>query len=218
MDTIGTNDQIGLRRSSIGKGYPGDFAVLLEGAATMSAMQHACGQRFCKHVDEVGAVHSKCRIPARGVRHLDWRNGRSVMAEIAGIGADTRPPFFHRWLQSDPLQMPHTVGRQKHAGADLTNSRSLLVKRNLYTFRPHRIGCKQSANSASHDRDIKTGLHHSTPYDETLKSPAAPLYPHIQQGILPSHRQALEKREGSLCPLRTPGRSGHKLPSRFSRA
>ena len=113
---------------AVGERYARYLAVLLKAGTAMSGPHRSVRQGVGQHRDQIGAVHSERRIPARRVRHLDWRNGRSVVAEIAGVVADTRPPFFHRWFQSYPLQMPHAVGRQKHAGAHLADSRSLLVK------------------------------------------------------------------------------------------
>ena len=129
----------------------------------MPGMNGAGGQGARQHLDQIGAVHPEGRVPARGVRHLDRRNRRSVMAEIAGIRTHAGAPFLHRRSQSDPLQMPHAVGGQKHAGADLADLRRLLVDRDPQTLCQQRIGREQASDSASDDRDIKTGLHHGTP-------------------------------------------------------
>ena len=104
------------------------------------------------------------------VGHLDRRDRRPVMAEVVGTVADTRSPFLHRRLQSDPLQMPHAVGGQKHAGADLADRGCLLVDLNPHALGDQRIGCEQAADPASDDHDIQTGLHHSTPCHKRLKA------------------------------------------------
>ena len=101
-------------------------------------------------------MHPERRVPARGVRHLDRRDRRAVVAEVVGTGADPRAPFLHRRLQSDPLQMPHAVGGEEHAGADLADRGRLLVDRNPHALGDQRIGREQAADAASDDHDIKT--------------------------------------------------------------
>ena len=126
----------------------------------MPGMNGVGGQGGRQHLDQIGAVHSECRVPPCGVRDLDRRDRRSVVAEIVGSGADARSPLFDSWFKSDPLQMPHAVGGEKHAGADFTDRGRLLVDRHAQALCAQRIGREQAAYTASHDHDIQTGLHH----------------------------------------------------------
>src|SRR3954453_15752944 len=95
MDTVGCDDHIGFRRSSVAERTSRLFAGLLEWGATMAGVQCTFGKRIGQHLHEVGAVHSKRRVPAGGVRYLDRRDGRSVVAKITRIRSDPRSPFFH---------------------------------------------------------------------------------------------------------------------------
>ena len=163
MNTVRGNDNIGFSRSTIGERHPGEAAVLLEAPAAVAGMDHAGGQGTGEHFDEISAVHPERRVPARGVRDLNRRDRHTIVAAVLGPRTDARTPFFHRRLQSDPLQMPHAVGGQEYAGPDLADHWRLLINCDGETLRRQRISRKQAANSASHDHDIKPGLHHSIP-------------------------------------------------------
>ena len=127
---------------AIGERHPGHVAVLLEADAPVTGVNHVGGQGVGQDLDEIGAVHPEGRVPARGIRHLDRGDRRSVVAEISGLGADPGAPFLHRRPQSDPLQMAHAVRGQEHAGPDLAERRGLLVDR-------HRRPCAISALAAN---------------------------------------------------------------------
>ena len=79
------------------------------------------------------------------------------MAEVAGIRADARAPFLHRRFQSDPLQMAHAVGGEKHAGPDLADRGRLLVDRDLETLGDQRVGREQAADPAADDQQHEDG-------------------------------------------------------------
>jgi hypothetical protein len=85
-------------------------------------------------------------------RHLNRRDRRAIMAEVAGIPA-AAPPFLHRRLQSDPLQMAHAVRREKHAGPDLADRGRLFVDGNLDPLGDQRFGRELAADTASDDHD-----------------------------------------------------------------
>ena len=53
-----------LRRSAIGELHAGDVTRLLEAEARWPQWTDPGGQCFGKEVDEVGAMHSKGRVPA----------------------------------------------------------------------------------------------------------------------------------------------------------
>src|SRR5579863_1725738 len=88
MDAVRADDDIGFHASAIGKRHPGDVVVLIETGAAMPGMHNALGQGRSQHLDEIGAVHSEGGVPAGGIRDLDWRDRRSVVAEITGVMAD----------------------------------------------------------------------------------------------------------------------------------
>ena len=160
VDAVGGDDDVGFGRCAVGERHPGRVAVLLEFAAAMSGKHRSRRQGGGQHVDKVGAVHAEGRVPAGGVRHLHRGDRRAVVAEVMRVPADPRAPFLHRRLQSDPLQMPHAVRRQEHAGADLADRGRLLVHRYGDPLGDQRIGCEQSPDPASDDRDTGRGLCH----------------------------------------------------------
>jgi hypothetical protein len=146
--------------ASVGERHPGLVAVLREAAAPVPGVDGAGWQGIRQHRNEVGAVHSECRVPARGVRHLNRGNGRSVVAEIARIVTNTRAPFLHCRFQPNPLQVAYAVGREEHAGPDLPERRSLLVDRHLKATCDQRIGGEQATDPASDDDDTRPEAHH----------------------------------------------------------
>ena len=123
-------------------------------------LQRSQWQGRAQQVDEVGPVHAEGRVPAGGVRHLDRGDRSAVVAEVVRVPADPCARFLDGALQSDPLQMPHAVRRQEHAGADLADRRRLLVYRYGDPLGGQRIGCEQAPDAASNDRDSGTGLCH----------------------------------------------------------
>ena len=106
----------------------------------MSGPHRSVRQGVGQHRDQIGAVHSERRVPARGIRHLDWRNRRAIVTEVAGVVADAGAPLFHGRSQSHPLQMAHAVGSEEHTSPDLADGRRLLVNRHLKTLGEQRIG------------------------------------------------------------------------------
>jgi hypothetical protein len=56
--------------------------------------------------------------------------------------------------------MPHAVGGQKHAGADLADRRRLLVDGHPDTLCNQRIRREQAPDPASDNGDMGAGLHH----------------------------------------------------------
>jgi hypothetical protein len=79
------------------------------------------------------------------------------------VVADQRPRRFHRRPQSDPEQMPYAVRSEEHAGSDLANGLRLFVNRNPQSLDQERVGRKQTADSASDDRNTGTEPRHSNP-------------------------------------------------------
>ena len=76
-------------------------------------------------------MHSECGVPAGGIRDLNRRDGRSVMAKVSRTGPDPGSALLDRRAKADPLQLANAVRRQEHARADLAEAGGLLVDRHL---------------------------------------------------------------------------------------
>ena len=131
-----------------------------------------------QHFDEVGAMHAEGRVPARGVRHLDRRDRRAVVAKIVRTVADPGAPLLHRRSETHALQMPHAVRRQEDPGPDLSERRRLLIDGNIEAIGNQRVRGKQAANSASDDHDTELRLRHR-PTQKMLRKLARSSYPSL---------------------------------------
>src|SRR6266436_3466871 len=96
MDAVRCDDESAFDNSSIGERYPGRIVVLLEADAAVSGMHHMGWQGFGQYLDEIGAVHTEGRVPARRIRYLHRGDGRSVLPKVPGIGTNPRAQPFHR--------------------------------------------------------------------------------------------------------------------------
>ena len=167
------------------------------------------GRAPARHLDEVGAMHAECRVPARGVRHLDRRDGRSVLAKIPRGGADPGSAFLDRRSQSDPLQLAHAVRCQEHAGADLAEGRCLLVDRHSQAVRDQRVRGEQPADPAADDHNVQSRIRHA-PRSRLLRRPRpmadrsyAPLSKNPQPGAGERCRYAADRCciQGHCCTV-----------------
>src|SRR5579864_4054118 len=125
MDTVRADDDISLGRSAVGERQPHHIIPLFHASPAMIGVHDIAGQGAGENLNEVGAVHSKCRVPAGGIGYLNRSDGRSIVAKIAGMGAYARSRRLHRWPQSNPDKVTYAVRSQKHAGAHLADNRSL---------------------------------------------------------------------------------------------
>src|SRR5262249_28521841 len=111
-----------------------------------------------KKCEEIAAMHAEGRIPAGGIRDLHGGDGRPVMAKIRRAGADPRAVALHRRLKTDPLQLPHAVRGEKHAGADFAERGSLLVDGYVEAVGEQRVGREQAADTSTDDNNRKPHL------------------------------------------------------------
>ena len=155
VDAVRGNDEIAFGHGSVRERHPGHVADLLKAGASMSGMHHLARQGRGQHLDEVGAVHPECCVPARGVRHLDRRDRRPVMAEVLRTGPDPGSLLLYRRSEAHPLQLAHAVRRQEHAGADLAKAGGLLIDRHTETMSDQRVGGEQPADPAANDHHVR---------------------------------------------------------------
>src|SRR5262245_14121123 len=117
-------------------------------------------QRMREECDKVGAMHAERGVPTRGIRNLDRRDRRPVVAEVARSGADPGSPSLHCRAKPYSFEMAYAVGRQEDPGANLAQSRSLLINRQRHAMRNQRIRGEQAADSAAHDRNAGPFANH----------------------------------------------------------
>ena len=119
VDAVRGNDDIAFRNGPVGKRYPGHVIALLAGDAAVAGVHDVLRQRGGKDFDKVGAVHSERGVPARRVRHLHRRDGRSVVTQVPRAGSDPGAKLFDRLAEVHPLKLADAVWRQEDARADL---------------------------------------------------------------------------------------------------
>src|SRR5438045_2983542 len=148
VDSVRSDNKIAFRNGAICERYARYGAGLVEAVASMTHMDHPFWQGSCQQFDEVRAMHSECGIPAGGVRDLNWRDRRSVIAKVIGTGPDLGSAPLDRRPEADPLQLANAVRRQEYTSAYLTEAGGLLMDRHLQTARNQRVRCEQAADSA----------------------------------------------------------------------
>ena len=156
MDAVRRDDGVSLGGGAVGERHARHAVLLRKADAAVPGVHDLRGQRCGQERDEVGAVHSEGRVPARRVGHLHRRDRRAVVAEIARGAADAAAPSMHGRPELDALQLAHAVGRQEHAGPDLAERRRLFVDRDLEAVRDQGIGGEQAADAAAHDHHVES--------------------------------------------------------------
>ena len=130
VDAVRRDDDVAFGDRAVGERYTGDVAGLLKADAAMAGVHHAGRQRASASISTRSArCMPNVAFQPDGVRHLNRRDGRTVVAEILRLGADPGAPFLHRGPESHPLQLAHAVRRQEYPGADLAERGRLLVDR-----------------------------------------------------------------------------------------
>jgi hypothetical protein len=102
------------------------------------------------------------------------------MTEIVRTVADPGAPSFHRRSETHPLQLPHTVRRQKDPCSDFTERGCLFMDRNTKPMGDQRIRGEETADSASNDHDSELRLRHR-PTQKMLRKLARSSYPPLLQ-------------------------------------
>ena len=160
VHAVRRNDDVTFGDRAIGERHAGHVAVLRKAATAVSSVHHPGRQRTGQDLDKIGAVHSEGRVPARGVRYLDRRDRRPVVAKVAGTGANFGSPFLYRRSEPHPHQMAHAVRRQEHAGPDFAKSGRLFINRDPVAVCDQSICSEQAADAAANDHDLGSRLHH----------------------------------------------------------
>jgi hypothetical protein len=131
MYAIGGDHNVGFGKGAIFERDQANFAVALKARAAMAGAHDSGRECGSQHIDEVGAVHSVCCVPARRIRYLYRGNEASVVAIVARAFTYLCAPLLYGRSKPDPLQMPDAVRRYVNAGTDLTECRRLFIDRHL---------------------------------------------------------------------------------------
>jgi hypothetical protein len=159
VNSIRTDDEIGLDRRSIRERQTGLVSILFETGAAVPGAYDLGGEGTRQKLHKVCAVHSECGVPPRGVRHLDRGDRLPVVAEISGIRTNARPPSFHGLAQSYSVELAHTVRCQEYPGSDLAKGRGLLINGYPDAMCDQRVRSEQSADSTPDNDDFELRLH-----------------------------------------------------------
>ena len=155
MDAVRRDHHVALRDRAVREAHSRNVAVLRKAARAMAGVHDAGRQGARQDVDEIRAMHAEGGVPAGGVRDLHRRDLRAVVAQIARVAADARAYVLDRPGEPDAPELAHTVGSEKHAGANFADCRCLLIERDVEPVRAKRIGREQAADPAPDDDDVE---------------------------------------------------------------
>src|SRR5262245_61542871 len=170
MNAVCGDHDIGRLTPAIGKGDDRLSLILLEGNALMVDDDDISGQPVDEHGKQIGAVHAiKLNLLAKF--------GRPHRGDVAAVGASKLwiapacPPLRHVGPESEPPQHAKSVGLQGNAGADLGQSRRLLVDAHLDALLAHCGGSGGAADTTADDCHAQRAFaHDSTPSDAAALS------------------------------------------------
>src|SRR5277367_555057 len=200
MDAVCRDHKPSVDDRAIGERHSRRMVVLLEADATVSGMHHIGGQGLRQYLHEIGAMHTERRVPACRIRHLNRRDRRPVLPKVPGSSTNPGSQPLYRRPQPNPLKLADTVWGQKHAGADFTEARGLLIDRHLNAVRDQRIGGEQSADPASNYNNVRPRPCHNLIPGATRRLPAT-----AKEAGASSTVQVLIKTPNGLPPARNSG-------------
>ena len=121
----------------------------------MVGMDDPAGQVGREKIDEVGAVHAKGRVPDEGVRHLHWRDRRTVVQKLVRAGTHPRAPCSRRRARD-----PHAARWRTALGVTYTAAPIVRPVR-MPVRKPKRAASvrsaqwrRASADAAADDHDV----------------------------------------------------------------
>ena len=152
MDAVGRDHDIGRGPHTVGERDDGVGVILLEADAPVTGVDDGRGQPIDEHGKQVGAVHAVEFDRARQFRGPHRRGIGSIGAAKLRVDPPG-PPAGQPVSKAEPPQHPYAIRLDCDAGANLGQSRSLLVKTHVHAALEQGIDSGDTTDAAADDRN-----------------------------------------------------------------